>query len=259
MARPRSKQDFKDWLLRKLGHPYQQIEISPEQLDDVIFEALEFYSLNIYEGSKDKIYRVDLPTAASQEPFELDLSVEIPNQTIYSISNIWQSSQFAGVIPSAYGVTQADIDFFFNIGRMVATSTDLVDYDLTFQHLSAIQKVLNTKIDWDYNFNDSKLSIHSGIQDTMIFIVATVLVDYEGISNGRVWTNKFLQDYTVALAKLQWGMNLGPKYSGFNIPGGGTIEAQQMVQEAEDKKLQLEEMAYENLGFDPSAFGIHMS
>ena len=52
MALPKSKQDLADWILRRLGAPLVNVEITNEQLEDVIDEALEFYYIWHYDGTQ---------------------------------------------------------------------------------------------------------------------------------------------------------------------------------------------------------------
>ena len=52
-----------------------------------------------------------------------------------------------------------------------------------------------------------------------------------------------LKRYTTALIKLQWGVNL-KKFEGVQLPGGVTLNGQQIFNEAQDELKELErEMA----------------
>jgi hypothetical protein len=56
-----------------------------------------------------------------------------------------------------------------------------------------------------------------------------------------VWSDRWLQRYTIALFKRQWGMNLS-KYNGIALPGSVTLDGRTMLTEAnqEVKDLELE-------------------
>ena len=43
MAKPNSKDTFKDYILRSLGAPVIEINVDDDQLDDRVDEALQFY------------------------------------------------------------------------------------------------------------------------------------------------------------------------------------------------------------------------
>ena len=50
----------------------------------------------------------------------------------------------------------------------------------------------------------------------------------------------FLKRYLIALIKLQWGNNL-IKFQGVQMPGGVTLNGEQIYNEAKEEKRQIEE------------------
>jgi hypothetical protein len=256
-TRVKNKEEFILRLKRGLGHPYQEIEITDEQWDDIINDALLFYGENIDGGQINKALALEY-----SGELELDLNALFPAYDIYAVSHVIYPESIFSIFPSAYGLTNEDIQFLFSIGKMGPNNTQLGDYSLTMQNLSVIDKVLRPKVSWRYNFNTQILYMDSVVRerthDTNLLIIASCMVDYEGTSTGNIWSNKWLKEYTMALAMIQWGTNLGVKFSGFQIPGGGTIEAQSMVDKGEAEKQRLEEYVFEQLSFTPDFFQIHM-
>jgi len=62
-----------------------------------------------------------------------------------------------------------------------------------------------------------------------------------------IYNDMFLKKYTTALIKRQWGINL-KKFEGIQLPGGVTMNGQQIYQEAIEEIKQLEdemELKYE--------------
>ena len=55
MAVPSSRNEFKEYCLRKIGKPVIEINVSDEQIDDRIDEALKYYWDYHFDGS-EKIY-----------------------------------------------------------------------------------------------------------------------------------------------------------------------------------------------------------
>ncbi len=131
------------------------------------------------------------------------------------------------------------------------------------QNLSVIDKVLRPKISWKFNFNTGILYIDGVIRERQtnqsLLLVCSTLVDFEGTTSGNLWSNKWLTDYCKALGYIQWGNNLGIKFDGFQIPGGGTIQAQALVDKGETEKIRLEEYALEHLSWSPEMFQVYMS
>ena len=250
MSRPKNKQEFTNFIKRKLGEPFVQIEVSPEQFDDIIDQALLFYTENIFEGQKNKILILD--TVSGQ--LEYNLGQQINN--LYSVTEVIDVNIFGNLYPTTFGLTQQDIDFLFSLGRLEAGS--LVDFEVALQNISAIREVILPKIQWDFNFNTGIFRLETEPPPNVnsinrLGIVCSVLLDYDGSGSGKYWSNNFFIDYATALAKIQWGTNM-KKFSGFNIPGGGQVNAQEIYQEGKDEKERLEQEALENLGFEPGAY-----
>jgi hypothetical protein len=49
-----------------------------------------------------------------------------------------------------------------------------------------------------------------------------------------VYNDMFMKDYTTALIKEQWGMNMS-KFEGMQLPGGVTISGRQIMDEAKEE------------------------
>jgi hypothetical protein len=52
MAQPKNREEFKEYCLRKLGHPVIEINVSDEQVDDRVDEAMSFFRDYHYDGSQ---------------------------------------------------------------------------------------------------------------------------------------------------------------------------------------------------------------
>ena len=74
---------------------------------------------------------------------------------------------------------------------------------------------------------------------TQTHVNATVTL--EGVTD--VWNDRFLKKYTTALIKRQWGANL-KKFAGIQMPGGVTLNGQQIYDEAIIEIKEMEEEIY---------------
>jgi len=66
-------------------------------------------------------------------------------------------------------------------------------------------------------------------------------VTIEGVSD--VWNDRFLKKYATAVIKRQWGANL-KKFAGIQMPGGVTLNGQQIYDEAVQEIDKMEEEIY---------------
>jgi hypothetical protein len=70
-----------------------------------------------------------------------------------------------------------------------------------------------------------------------------------------VYDDIFLKRYATALIKQQWGTNL-KKYQGMSLPGGVTLNGQQIYDEATAEIKELEDKMQEYWSLPPDAIFI---
>ena len=54
---PATRNDFKEYFLRKLGKPVINIEVTEEQIDDRVDEAIKFFNDYHYSGTEKQYYK----------------------------------------------------------------------------------------------------------------------------------------------------------------------------------------------------------
>jgi hypothetical protein len=87
MALPKSKQELADWILRRLGAPLVNVEITNEQLEDVIDDALQFYHIWHYDGTQRSYRSIrlteDMLTGNNRRHQDISAPVYDPNTNYY--------------------------------------------------------------------------------------------------------------------------------------------------------------------------------
>ena len=234
MAIPSSRQDFKDYVLRSLGYPVIEINVSDDQVEDRIDQALKYYA-DYHFDATDRTYYKHQVTATDK----INKSIPLPDNIIGAVSVF------------SIGDPSVRADDLFNIRYQIAlndlytlTSVSLVPYYMTMQHLAVIQELLVGKqpirfsrhrnilnIDMDWN------TINEG---EYLVVEAYQVIDPEVYTD--VWGDRWLYLYTEQLVKRQWGTNL-KKYDGMQMPGGITFNGQKIYDEADaDIKRMEQEM-----------------
>jgi len=136
----------------------------------------------------------------------------------------------------------------FNIRYQIAlndlytlTSVSMVPYYMTMQHLALIQEVLVGKQPIRYNRHKNKLYADMDWAkfdgDEFMLVEAYEVVDPDVYTDA--WGDRWLQNYATALIKRQWGNNM-KKFSGMQLPGGVTMNGQQIYEEAQQEIDKLE-------------------
>ena len=86
-----------------------------------------------------------------------------------------------------------------------------------------------------FSRRQNRLYVHGDFVDGDVkkddFIVAEVMTKVNPTTYSSVWSDTFMKDYTTALIKQQWGMNL-MKFEGMQLPGGVTLNGRQFYEDA---------------------------
>ena len=132
-------------------------------------------------------------------------------------------------------------------------STDLVTYDIYKQYTSL----------WEFMFRGAKgirfnrktdrvyLDVQDWIVGKWIILEAWVALDHNIYL--EIYSDEFVREYAYNLIKLQWGTNL-KKFSGVALPGGVTLNGQQIYDEAKTDLETLRERVRKEFELPPDFF-----
>jgi len=237
MAQPTTREEFKDWILRKLGAPVIQINVADEQVDDRIDEAVDFWRDYHYNGSQ----LVYLKHQITQDDIDNGY-VTLPSQLL-GISGIFNLNTS---ISTGSGIFNVQYQFVLNNLEDI-TGYNITNYYMAMQHMEFLQEMLVGKPMIRYNKHVNKLFIDGSTAMTVgnyIIIEAYDVIDADTYSD--VWSDRWLQNYSAALVREQWGLNL-TKFSGMQLVGGVAFNGEQILAEAREDRMRMEEEAVASL------------
>ena len=238
MAQPTTREQFKDWLLRKLGAPVIDINVSDEQIDDRVDEAVDFWRDYHYNGSQ-LVYMKHQITQENKDNGYIDLPTGILG--ISGIFNM-QSS-----ISTGSGIFNIQYQFVLNNLEDI-TGYNITNYYMSMSHLEFLQEMLVGKPMIRYNKHVNRLYLDTDpgllVVGEYIIIEAYDVIDPSTYSD--VWSDRWLQNYATALVKEQWGSNL-TKFSGMQLVGGVSFNGEQILSDAREERRLMEEEAVNNL------------
>ena len=122
-------------------------------------------------------------------------------------------------------------------------SVDMIHYNMVQNHLRLINDLLVGQKPFRFNRHMNRLYVDmdwerdAGINDYLIVNCYRIL---DPATYTDVYDDIFLKRYATALIKRQWGENL-KKFSGVQLPGGVTLNGQQIFEEALQEIQQIEE------------------
>ena len=230
MAKPTTRDQFKENCLRRLGKPVIEINVDDDQIDDRIDEALRYYWDYHFDGSEKLFFKHQI----TQE--NIDNKYIVLPENIIGAVNIFDTGSSLGT------------NNLFNIRYQIAlndlytlTSVSMTPYVMAMTHIQFLEQLLVGRQPIRYNRHTNKLFIDANWDrfdlGNYIIVEAYEIVDPNTYTD--VWADRWLQRYASCLIKQQWGSNL-TKFTGMKLPGGITFNGEKIFNDATQERAELE-------------------
>ena len=256
MAIPSSKATLKTYCLRALGFGVIDINVSDDQVDDRLDEALQYFAQYHYDGIekmylKYQVTADDITRAATNTTTTATDSVDntitasfgegngfIPMpQAVVSVVNIFPFSDKTtnNMFDIRYQLRLNDLYDF--------SSTSIIHYEMTMKHLDFLEHLLVGEKPLRFNQHQNRLYIDmdwSNDIETGEFLIIECYRKLDPDSFTDIYDDIYLKRYATALIKRQWGANLS-KFSGVAMLGGVTMNGETIFSQAQEEIQRLEE------------------
>jgi len=245
MAKPTTRQEFKDYCLRQLGAPVLEINVDDDQVDDLIDDALQLFNERHFDGVermylKYKITQDDIDRGKADPTTGVGIVTTTANSTNVSgvgtmSFNWYENSNFLQVPESVIGVekifkfdTSSISGGMFSIKYQLMlndlyyfNSIELLQYSMVKTYLEDIDFLLTTDKQIRLNQRQDRLylDIDWASEEAGTYFVLDCYRLLNPTEFTGVWNDSFLKRYATALIKRQWGQNL-IKFRGVKLPGG---------------------------------------
>lgn len=212
----KTREGFKQYILRKLGAPLVRVELTDDQLDDAIDDAVEIYTK--YVNQEEDYY------AAKLADYEENVGYKMPDNVVGIFS-----------FDDDGGVRTDGINTLFTLQNTMYNSAGgawpiamekggWVDYHLAMQSIEQMKLMTGKGYQYEYNprtkyitlFPDP-VAISGDVENAWI-----VLGTYTIRPDDQQWGENWVKRCALANAKITLG-NIRQKFEGVQILGGGTI------------------------------------
>lgn len=263
MAKPASRQELIDYALRQLGAPVLEINVSEEQIDDRLDDALQYFNERHFDGVekmflKYKFTQDDIDRGRARGGSR---TAGIVTTTVSSGIGSFGWEENSNYIPIPDTIIGVERVFkldnrtitsnLFNVNYQLFlndiywfSSTELVNYYVTKRYLEDIDWIVNPQRQIRFNKRQGRLYIDmswdSIVEGNYLIMECYRILDPANYS--KVYNDYFLKLYFTALLKKQWGQNL-IKFQGVKLPGGVELNGRQIyddaVKELEDIRMRM--------------------
>lgn len=232
MAVPTTRNEFKEYCLRKLGKPVIEINVDDDQVEDRIDESLQYYWDYHFDGSERIFYKHQVTAETISDKY-----ITLPENIIGAVK----------IFP--IGDPSIRSSDMFNIRYQIAlndlytlTSISMIPYYMAMQHLGTITELLVGQQPIRYNRHMNRL--HVDMDWTKVQVGDYLLIEAYQVVDPDIWPDawgdRWLQKYCTAKIKYQWGSNL-TKFNGLQLPGGVTFNGEKIMDDANQEIQKLEE------------------
>jgi hypothetical protein len=263
MAIPTTRTDFKEWCLRSLGKPVIEINVDPDQVEDRIDEALQYFAQYHYDGV-ERVYLKYQITQADITRSRSDNSLAQVTDVDSSTTAVWKEQKNYIPVPSSVmsivkvfpmtdkaSLNMFDVRYQLRLNDLYDfSSTSLIHYEMTMQHLDFLDHILIGETAIRHNQHQNRLYLDADFQTDFVAGDYIIIECYRAIdptAYADVYNDIFLKKYTTQLIKKQWGANLS-KFQGIQMLGGVALNGEQIYTQAQEEIDKLEEqiqLAYE--------------
>ena len=255
MATPTSKATFKSYCKRALGFGVIDINVSDDQVDDRVDEALQYFSQYHYDG----VERMYLKYQISQDDIDRSVTNTTTTATDKLDSTITASfSEGKNFIPmpdsvlsvmQIFSFSNAQTNSMFDIRYQLRlndlydfSSTSIIHYEMTMKQLDMLEHILVGEVPIRFNQHQNRLYLDMDVDsinnNEFIIIECYRKVDPESYTD--IYDDIYLKRYVTALIKRQWGANLS-KFNGVTMLGGVTMNGGEIYSQAQEEITRLEE------------------
>ena len=256
MAIPTSKTTFKSYCLRALGFGVIDINVSDDQVDDRIDEALQYFAQYHYDGV-EKMY---LKYQITQDDIDRAASNDTTTATDTVDSNITatfkEGKNFIPMPSSVVSVIQIfpfddqttnnmfDIRYQLRLNDLYDfSSTSIIHYQMTMQQLDFISHILLGEKPIRFNQHQNRLYLDMDFAndiDVGEFLIIECYRKIDPATYTDIFDDIYLKRYATALIKRQWGANLS-KFQGVQLLGGVEMNGEAIYSQAQEELQKLEE------------------
>ena len=255
MAEPNSKTTLKDYCLRNLGFGVVDINVSDDQIDDRIDEAVQYFA-HYYYDNIEKMYLKYKLTASDIARFKTNETTTATDRADNSLTFSFEEGKNFISMPSSvvsvlriFSFDNAATNNMFDIRYQLRlndlydfSSTSIIHYEMTMQHLDYLSHLLVGETPIRFYEHQGRLYLDMNVDgdlnaDDYLIIECYRKLDPDTYTD--LYNNMHLKRYATSLIKRQWGTNLS-KFQNVALLGWVTYNGEQIYSQAQEEIERLE-------------------
>lgn len=233
-----NRTDFMEYCLRRLGKGVIEINVSKEQIEDRMDDAILVYMLRHFDATEERVLVKQITYQDVRNGY-----IELPKEVISVVEVLKTPSNSTGTSSSYL----FDFDYQINLNDylqnngMYSYSGQFSQIYMLKSNVSLMKWVTEKEQRYEYNHKTSRLFLYDDLEsladsDSYVAMITHIFVG----EIAALWNDEWLRDYTTQLIKRQWADNLR-KYGSVTLPSGVTLNGDTMFTEAITEIQRLED------------------
>lgn len=227
-----TRDQFKEYCLRRLGKDVLEINVSDAQVEDRIDDAIQMWQEMHLDGYEE-VYVTHQMTQSDVD----NGYIAVPDEILY-VSGVFDLHD------PVLSRSLLDVNYQIKLQMIqeLQMMNGMASYVQTRQYLNMMTDLLNGETSWRYHRYGKKLYIDGTDTGTLTAGTYVALKAYVRVDPAAslAWDNIWLKAYATALIQKQWGLNLS-KFEGVIMLGGVTMNGAGILEQAEQEITKLEE------------------
>ena len=235
MAQPATRQQLKDYALRRLGDPVIEINVDDSQVEDRLDDALQFFAEYHFDGVEKRYFSHQITqTEIDNEYIDMDQV----DSSVISVTRVYNESEST--------VNMFDVRYQIALNDFYGIRTgmgNISHYDITKRHLNLIQQILDPEKAVRFSRVTNKLRIDTDWSEQFTvgnFLVIEAYTILDPNTYTEIYNDRLLKEYVTSLIKRQWGMNLS-KFQNITLPGGLSYNGAELFSQGQEEITKIEE------------------
>jgi hypothetical protein len=229
MAIVNTKALLKEYITGTLGAPIITVEITDTQLDNLIDTCIQKFTDFSMGGDTPKIYSFQLIPGINT--YVLDNRV----QAVTKVRT--RSNSYNFQMPGVMVITPSEI---CATAMSPMGSLDMGNISAVMAKMSTLEKFFDVEPNYYFNFNDKVLEFFDTTSSLSYnHVIIEAFISYEPKPADMIYNHQWVKEYCVALAKRQWGSNIG-KYN-TTLINGASMNYDRIIAEGNTEMKDLDE------------------
>lgn len=210
---------LREYIKRRLGAPTLRVELTDDQLDDLIWKSIELYSEYAYDGTEEATLLVQLEPGVMQ--YKLD-------DRVMAVTGLEASTTYSTFINIPAGYTLAMNPISLSMQDNIS-NIDVQSMTANMAKMSNLRSIFDVQVNFDFNHNTKMLTFFE--HPVSLVAVLEVALEYEPKEIDNIYNNQWIKKRAEGEAWVMWSTVTG-KYS-TNIINGAQINYSDMQSKGE--------------------------